>query len=212
MFDIISMFEFLPLFYLGIYTTILLWIGSLALATLLGIIWTMLIWLRVPVLGRFASAFILFVRSIPILVQIFYIFFLLPDIGIFLTPYWAVVIGLGLAFSAYIAEVFRAGILAIDKGQFEAATSMAMSKFMVARRVVLPQATKTSLPGYANVVVMILKTTSLASVIAVPEISRTAYLLVQSTQKNAEIFTLLALIYVAISVPLIVMIRRMERK
>ncbi|WP_290687318.1 MULTISPECIES: amino acid ABC transporter permease [unclassified Haematobacter] len=206
------MLEFLPLFYTGVWTTLLLWLGGLVLATLLGVVWAMLIWLKVPVLAQFASAFILFVRSVPILVQIFYIFFLLPDIGIVLTPYWAVVFGLGLAFSAYMAEVFRAGILAIDRGQFEAATSMAMPPLLVARRIVLPQAVKTSLPGYANVVVMILKTTSLGSVIAVPEISRTAYLLVQSTLKSVELFSLLALIYIAISVPLIVLIRRMERK
>ncbi len=207
-----TMLEFLPLFYTGVWTTLLLWLGGLVLATLLGVVWAMLIWLKVPVLAQFASAFILFVRSVPILVQIFYIFFLLPDIGIVLTPYWAVVFGLGLAFSAYMAEVFRAGILAIDRGQFEAATSMAMPPLLVARRIVLPQAVKTSLPGYANVVVMILKTTSLGSVIAVPEISRTAYLLVQSTLKSVELFSLLALIYIAISVPLIVLIRRMERK
>lgn len=207
-----TMLEFLPLFYTGVWTTLLLWLGGLVLATLLGVVWAMLIWLKVPVLAQFAYAFILFVRSVPILVQIFYIFFLLPDIGIVLTPYWAVVFGLGLAFSAYMAEVFRAGILAIDRGQFEAATSMAMPPLLVARRIVLPQAVKTSLPGYANVVVMILKTTSLGSVIAVPEISRTAYLLVQSTLKSVELFSLLALIYIAISVPLIVLIRRMERK
>ncbi|KFI30039.1 amino acid ABC transporter permease [Haematobacter massiliensis] len=206
------MFEYLPLFYAGLWTTLLLWLGGLVLATLLGVVWAMLIWLKVPVLAQFASTFVLFVRSVPILVQIFYIFFLLPDIGIVLTPYWAVVFGLGLAFSAYMAEVFRAGILAIDRGQFEAATAMAMPQLLVARRIVLPQAIKTSLPGYANVVVMILKTTSLGSVIAVPEISRTAYLLVQSTLKSVEIFSLLALLYIAISVPLIVLIRRMERK
>lgn len=204
--------EYLPLFYAGIGQTLLLWLGALLLATVLGMAWATLIWLRVPVLGKTAEAFILFVRGIPILVQIFYIFFLLPSIGILLSPYWAAVFGLGLAFSAYMAEVFRAGILAIDEGQFEAATSLAMPRLLVARRVVVPQALRTSLPGYANVVVMILKTTSLASVIAVPEISRTAFLLVQSTGKSIEIFTVLALLYIVISVPLIVLIRRLERK
>lgn len=204
--------EYLPLFYTGIGQTLLLWLGALLLATVLGMAWATLIWLRVPVLGKTAEAFILFVRGIPILVQIFYIFFLLPSIGILLSPYWAAVFGLGLAFSAYMAEVFRAGILAIDEGQFEAATSLAMPRLLVARRVVVPQALRTSLPGYANVVVMILKTTSLASVIAVPEISRTAFLLVQSTGKSIEIFTVLALLYIVISVPLIVLIRRLERK
>ena len=93
------MFEYLPLFYAGLWTTLLLWLGGLVLATLLGVVWAMLIWLKVPVLAQFASTFVLFVRSVPILVQIFYIFFLLPDIGIVLTTYWAVVFGLGLALS-----------------------------------------------------------------------------------------------------------------
>ena len=146
------------------------------------------------------------------LVQIFYIFFLLPSVGITLPAFWAAVVGLGLAFSAYIAEVFRAGILAVDHGQVEAATSLAMNPLLVARRVIVPQAARTALPGYSNIIVMILKTTSLASVIAVPELSRTAFLLVQSTQKSIEVFTLLALIYITISIPMIAAVRRLERK
>lgn len=208
----LDVLQYLPLFYSGIVSTILLWLAALVLATVIGLVLATTIWLKVPVVSRAASAFILFIRGVPILVQVFYIYFLFPSVGITLPAFWAAVVGLGLAFSAYMAEVFRAGILAVDRGQVEAATSLAMSPLLVARRLIVPQAVRTALPGYSNIVVMILKTTSLASVIAVPELSRTAFLLVQSTHKSIELFTLLALIYICISIPMIAAVRRLERK
>lgn len=204
--------QYMPLFLSGIGMTVLLWLAALAVATVIGMLLALATCSNIPALSRAAGAYILLIRGVPILVQIFYIFFLLPAIGIVLPAYWAAVAGLGLAFSAYMAEVFRAGILAIDKGQVEAATSLAMPPFVIAKRVIVPQAIRTALPGYSNIVVMILKTTSLASVIAVPEMSRTALLLVQATYKSIELFTLLAALYIAISIPLIVLIRRMERR
>lgn len=204
--------QYLPLFYSGIGMTVLLWLASLAVATVLGLLLALASWSSIPVLSQAASTYVLFIRGVPILVQIFYIYFLLPSIGVTLPAYWAAVAGLGFAFSAYMAEVFRAGILAVDTGQVEAATSLAMPPLVIARRVIVPQAVRTALPGYSNIVVMMLKTTSLASVIAVPEMSRTAFLLVQATYKSIELFTLLALLYIAISIPLIILIRRMERR
>lgn len=202
----------MPLFLSGIAMTVLLWLAALAVATVLGLLLALATCSTIPVVSHAAGAYILFIRGVPILVQIFYIYFLLPSIGVTLPAYWAAVAGLGLAFSAYMAEVFRAGILAVDRGQIEAATSLAMPPFVIAKRVLVPQAIRTALPGYSNIVVMILKTTSLASVIAVPEMSRTAFLLVQATYKSIELFTMLAVLYIAISIPLIVLIRRMERR
>ena len=111
------------------------------------------------------------IRGIPILVQLFYIYFVFPEIGIQLSAFEAGVIGLGFAYSCYMAEVFRAGIEAVDPGQIEAAQSLGMGRALILWRVVLPQALKISLPPYGNTCVMLLKDTSQASIITVAELS-----------------------------------------
>ncbi len=204
--------EFLPILLQGVWVTIALTLCALALSTALGLVWALmrtsgLRWLEWP-----AKVFVNTIRGIPIIVQLFYIYFVLPDLGIDLTAFQAGAIGLGLAYSAYMGEVFRSGILAVDHGTVEAAESIGLSHARVLSRVVLPQAVRIVLPPYGNNLIMLLKDSSQASVITVAEISTQSRLIASSTFKNQEVFTLAALLYLALSVPLILLVGRLERR
>jgi len=152
------------------------------------------------------------IRGIPILVQLFYIYFVLPELGLTLTALQASIIGLGVAYSAYQAENFRAGIEAIDHGQVEAAQSLGMGWGLTMRRVILPQAVRIVLPPYGNTMVMMLKDSSQASTITVAELTLKGQMLAASTFKNSTVFTLVAALYLVMSVPLIILVGRMEKK
>lgn len=152
------------------------------------------------------------IRGLPIIVQLFYIYFVLPDIGIQLTAFQAGVIGLGIAYSAYQAENFRAGIEAVDPGQREAAQAMGMRGTLIMRRVILPQAFRIALPPYGNTLVMMLKDSSLVSTITVAEMTRAGQLIASSTFQNMTVYTLVALLYLLMSLPLVFGLRRLERR
>jgi polar amino acid transport system permease protein len=204
--------EFLPILLQGAYVTIQITILALALSTLLGFILALMRLSPYALLRYPANTFITVVRGIPIIVQLFYIYFVFPDIGINLTAFQAGFLGLGIAYSAYQAENFRAGIEAIDQGQIEAAQSIGMRYWLVLRRVVMPQAIRITLPPYGNTMIMMLKDSSLASTITVAELTRQGQLISSSTFKNMTVFTLVALLYLAMSLPLTYLAHRLERR
>jgi polar amino acid transport system permease protein len=204
--------EYLPLLAHGALVTVEVFALALVIATLLGMLWALMRVSGVTALTGFSKLLINTIRGIPILVQLFYIYFVFPEIGIQLSAFEAGVIGLGFAYSCYMAEVFRAGIEAVDPGQVEAAQSLGMSRALILWRVVLPQAFKISLPPYGNTCVMLLKDTSQASIITVAELSFQGKLIASSTFKNTEIFTLVALWYLLMCIPLILIVGRLEKK
>ena len=204
--------EYLPLLAHGALVTVEVFALALVIATLLGMLWALMRVSGVTTLTAFSKLLINTVRGIPILVQLFYIYFVFPEIGIQLSAFEAGIIGLGFAYSCYMAEVFRAGIEAVDPGQVEAAQSLGMSRALILWRVVLPQAFKISLPPYGNTCVMLLKDTSQASIITVAELSFQGKLIASSTFKNTEIFTLVALWYLLMCIPLILIVGRLEKK
>lgn len=146
------------------------------------------------------------------IVQLFYIYFVMPDIGVNLTALQAGIIGLGVGYSAYQAENIRAGSEAIDKGQIEAAHSIGMSDALVMRRVILPQAIRIILPPFGNTVIMMLKDSSLVSTITVAELTRQGQLIASSTFDNMTVFTLVALMYLTLSLPLTYLTRHLEKR
>ncbi|MCD0501911.1 amino acid ABC transporter permease [Bordetella petrii] len=204
--------EFLPILLQGAKLTILVTFGSLLLSTLLGLVWALMRVSGIPLLAKFSASMINVLRGIPIIVLLFYIYFVMPDMGIALTAVQAAIIGLGIAYSAYQAENFRAGIEAIDRGQIEAAMAMGMSWSMTMRRVVLPQAVKIVLPPYGNIMIMMLKDSSQASTITVAELALQGKLIAVSTFKNATVFSLVALMYLVMCVPLILFVRHLEKR
>ncbi len=203
---------FLPILMQGVYLTVLVTLGAFVLATGLGLVWAFMRVSGIAPLAWTARTIIVVVRGIPGLVTLFYIYFVMPDLGLSLTALQAAIIGLGIAYSPYMAEVFRAGIEAIDRGQTEAALSIGMGWGLLMRRVVLPQAIRVALPPYGSTMVMLLKDSSLASTITVAELSLQGKLLASSTFENTTIFTLVALIYLAMSLPLTAFNSWLERR
>jgi polar amino acid transport system permease protein len=204
--------EFIPILFEGAKLTILVTIGSLVLSTLLGMVWALMRVSKYPALVWFSSAMINILRGIPIIVLLFYIYFVMPDVGVSFSALHAAIIGLGLAYSAYQAENFRAGIEAVDRGQIEAAMAMGMSWTMTMRRVILPQAVKIILPPYGNIMIMMLKDSSQASTITVAELALQGKLIASSNFKNATVFTLVAVLYLVMCIPLILLVRHLEKR
>jgi polar amino acid transport system permease protein len=204
--------EFLPILMSGVALTIIVTIGSLLLSTALGLIWALMRVSGIGVLTGFSAGLINVIRGIPIIVLLFYLYFVMPEFGLTLTALQAAILGLGIAYSAYQAENFRAGIEAIDKGQIEAAQAIGMSWWQTMRRVVLPQAVKIMLPPYGNVMIMMLKDSSQASTITVAELALQGKLIASSTFKNTSVFTLVALMYLTMSIPLILLVRHFEKR
>lgn len=203
---------YLPILIDGVWLTLVVTVLSLVLSTVLGLFWALLGSSKVRLLRQISRTFITVIRGIPIIVQLFYIYFVFPEIGVNLTAMQAGIIGLGIAYSAYQAENFRAGIEAVDKGQIEAAQSIGMSESLVMRRVILPQAFKISLPPFGNMMIMMLKDSSLVSTITVAELTRQGQLIAASTFDNMTVFTLVALIYLAMSLPLTYLAGWLERR
>ncbi|MFO1329520.1 MAG: amino acid ABC transporter permease [Rubrivivax sp.] len=204
--------SFLPILLEGLRLTIVVTVGSLALSTVLGLLWALMRVSGIAPLVWFAKVLVNTIRGIPILVQLFWIYFVFPEIGITLSALQAGILGLGFAYSAYQAENFRAGIEAIDHGQIEAAQSIGMGWGLTMRRVILPQAVKIILPPYGNTMVMMLKDSSQASTITVAELAMKGQMLAASTFKNSTVFTLVALLYLVMSVPLIALVGWLERR
>lgn len=203
---------FLPILLQGLKSTILVTLGSLALSTVLGLVWALMRVSGVAWLAFIAKVIVNVLRGIPILVQLFYIYFVFPEFGVALSALQASIIGLGIAYSAYHSENFRAGIEAIDHGQVEAAQSIGMGWFMMMRRVILPQAIKVILPPYGNIMIMMLKDSSQASTITVAELTLQGQILASSTFKNMTVYTLVALLYLSMSLPLIAFVGWLERR
>jgi polar amino acid transport system permease protein len=204
--------EFLPILLMGVKLTILVTIGSLAVSTILGLIWALMRVSGIRLLAATSRTIINIIRGIPIIVQLFYIYFVLPDFGITLSALQAAIIGLGIAYSAYQAENFRAGIEAIDHGQVEAAQSIGMGWGLMMRRVILPQAVRIVLPPYGNTMIMMLKDSSQASTITVAELALQGKLIASSTFQNSTVFTLVALLYLTMSIPLIIIVGWLEKR
>jgi polar amino acid transport system permease protein len=204
--------EFLPILLQGVGLTILVTVGSLVLSTILGLIWALMRVSGLRALSLLSGGLINVIRGIPIIVLLFYLYFVMPDFGIALTALQAAILGLGIAYSAYQAENFRAGIEAIDKGQIEAAQTIGMGWWLTMRRVILPQAVRIVLPPYGNIMIMLLKDSSQASTITVAELALQGKLIASSTFKNTSVFTLVALMYLTMSIPLILLVRHFENK
>ena len=204
--------EFIPILFQGVVLTIGLTIGSLIISTLLGLVWALMRVSGVWALNGTAKLFVNFIRGIPIIVQLFYIYFVLPDLGITLSAMQAAIIGLGIAYSAYHSENFRAGIEAIDHGQIEAAQSIGMGWWMVMRRVILPQAIRRMIPPFVNQSITQLKNTSLVSTIAVPDLLYNGTLITADTYRPLEVYTVVAVIYFALLFPSTLLAQAYERR
>ncbi|GIN97741.1 glutamine ABC transporter permease [Siminovitchia terrae] len=207
-----SSFEFLPLLLKGTLITLEITFISLAISLVFGVFVALARISNIFILNKIASVYISIIRGTPLLVQLMYVYFVLPELGLKLTPFTSAVIGLALYESAYLAEIYRGGIQSIAKGQLEAAYAIGMNYNQAMKRVILPQAFKNVLPAVGNSAILLLKNSSLTSFIAVNELMHTGELLATSTFRSLEIFTLVAAIYWILHYPMTLLVKHMERK
>jgi len=204
--------DFLPILLQGAVVTVQVTVLSFLLSSGLGLGLALMKLSPIRALSWAGTVIVNVIRGLPIIVQLFYIYFVLPEFGVQLTAFQAGVIGLGIAYSAYQAENFRGGIEAVDAGQREAAQAMGMRSALIMRRVILPQAFRIALPPYGNTLVMMLKDSSLVSTITVAEMTRAGQLIASSTFQNMTVYTLVALLYLLMSLPLVYGLRRLEKR
>ncbi len=159
-----------------------------------------------------ATLYVEIVRGTPLVLQLYVIFFLLPEIGLSISAFWSAVIGLAINYSAYEAEIYRAGLQAVPRGQMEAALSLGMSRWQALRRVIIPQATRLVIPPVTNDFIALFKDTAVCSVITVVELSKMYYIQARSTGAIVELGLLTALIYLALSYPLSLLATQLERR
>ena len=192
---------FLPNLLQGAVITVVVSLTAFAIALVFGLLLGVMRISKLWPIRIIAAIYIQFIRGTPLLLQLFFIYYVLPYGGIVLSPFVAGVAGLSMNYAAYMAEVFRSGIQAIGKGQWEAAAAVGMSRRLMMRRIILPQALRIIIPSIGNFFVSIFKDSALVSVLTLRDLMFSGQLLASSTFKHFEIFTMVAVIYFLISYP-----------
>ena len=164
-------------------------------------------WLRVLL-----AAWVEFLRGTPVMLQLFFIFFFLPEIGIVVPAFGTAILGLAVNYSAYESEIYRAGLQAVPLGQTEAALALGMTHAQALRRVVVPQAVRIVIPPVMNDFIALFKDTSVCSVVTLVELTKRFSVLSQSTQATPELMAMTAVLYLLMSYPLSLASRRLEKR
>jgi len=205
--------EWLPSLWAGLQLTVFLTFASMALALVIGLFLALAqLDTRKKYFSWPARAFVELIRGTPLLLQLFYIYYVFPFFGLRLDPIVAGVIGLGINTGAYLSEVFRSGIDAVDKGQWEAADALGMPTGLTLRHVILPQAFRIVIPPVGNYFISLFKDTALVSTISVSELLFSGQLLAAQTFRYIEIYSIIFVIYLAISYPASLGVRSIERR
>lgn len=195
----LTLWGYLPDFIRAGWLTLQVTLLAFCLALALGLVAALAGAARVRVLRLAASCYIELIRNTPILLQIFIVFFGLPSLGLHMSAYTAGVIAFGVNVGAYLAEVFRAGIQSVPKGQLEAAAILGLERSQVFVSVVLPQAARAVYPAIVNNLIQLLLGTSLLSGIALPELTGTATVINSRTLLYLQTFTFTLVSYLILS-------------
>lgn len=197
----------------GLGNTVLLSLTAISISIVVGLLVALPGLSERPALRRFNRVYVELVRAVPILVLILWVYYGLPQVtGLAINVFWAGVIALALSDSAFQAEIFRAGIQSINRGQYEAAHSISLNYRDTMRYIILPQAIRRILPALGNQLVYMLKMSSLVSVIGMQELTRKANELVVSEYRPLEIYTVLVLEYLVLIMVVSAGVRWLERR
>ncbi|MFF2912721.1 amino acid ABC transporter permease [Paenibacillus sp. NPDC057934] len=196
----------------GAYYTLLITIVSMFFGLIIGLLLALARLKGNRLLSGLAKGYVSIVRGTPILVQIFIIYYGLPDYGITLGPLTAAFISLSINIGAYLSETFRGAILSVPKGQTEAAQSLGLTSWQMMRRVVLPQAARVAIPPMGNTFIGMLKETSLVSVVTVTELLRSAQLLIAQYYVAMPFYIAIAIMYWVMSVFFSFILNRIENR
>ncbi|CAM3537626.1 MULTISPECIES: amino acid ABC transporter permease [Saccharibacillus] len=201
-----------PMIKAGLQFTIPLTLIAFALGLVLAIVVALVRLWKIPVLSQIAGIYVWIIRGTPLLVQLFIIFYGLPSIGIELDPFPAAVIGFTLNMGAYNSEIVRAAIQSISNGQWEAASSLGMTRGQALRRIILPQAARVSVPPLSNSFVSLVKDTSLAFTITVIDMFQVAKQITATTYEPLLVYSEVAVLYLILCTVLNALQNVMEKR
>jgi polar amino acid transport system permease protein len=210
MFDFRIIVTYLPDLLHGLWVTVLFTAGGLALGLAIGLVAAVLGLSRSRWLHWVVRAYVDFIRGTPLLLQLFILYYAMPALGVRMSAPVAGVLGLGINAGAYLAEIFRAGFEAVPRAHVQAARSLGMSYRQTLIRIELPQAATLVLPPLANEMISLVKSTSLISTISIAELLRSGQIAVSVTFAPLEIYTVVAVFYLAINLSLATLVRWLE--
>ncbi len=202
--------EIFPFFLKGLWMTTKIAFISLIICTLIGFILGVIrasnnVWLK-----RIVGVYVAFARGTPFVVQIFIVFFVFPEWGIQLEAFPAALLAMAIMGSAFVCEIVAGGINAIPKGQWEASASSGLTKIQQLRLVIIPQSMKVIIPPLVGQYVLLIKDTSVVSVIGVTELTRVGWVTVVRIPEGLMVFALVGVLYFSISYPLILLSNYLE--
>jgi His/Glu/Gln/Arg/opine family amino acid ABC transporter permease subunit len=198
MFDFALIVQSIPFLLRGAIYTVQVSVLAIVFGLVLGWLLGLAAVSGVPALSAVSWAYVQFIRGTPLLIQIFLIYFGLPVVGINLPAFWSGVIALGLNSGGFQAEIVRAGIESIDRGQTEAARSIGMSRFKTLVFILVPQTIRRVLPPLTNELITLTKSSSLLSAIAALELTHAGQLIIARTFAPFEVYAAVAVIYLAL--------------
>lgn len=210
--DVNVIAEYLPIFKNALILTLKIGWQGIAVAFVIGLVGAAVLHFKVPVLKTIITVYIELLRNTPLLVQLFFLYFALPKIGIQISAEMCGLLGLGLLGGAYMIETFRSGLESIDKIQTESALSLGMTKGQVFVHVILPQAFSISIPGLLANVIFLLKETSVFSTISLMDLMFTAKDLIGMYAKTVESLFLLVVFYLLMLLPVSILGTIIERR
>ncbi len=214
-FDAQYMIGVFPTILKSLHITLLMAVIAMVFSIAIGLLMALITKNKIPFLSQFAALYISFFRGAPALVQLFLIYYGLPQLFPALSSLQALtaaIIGLSLKNSAYLAEIFRAALESVEKGQLEACLSVGMTKFQAYRRIIIPQATRNAIPATGNTFIGLIKETSLAFTLGVTEIFANGKMAASASLKFFETYLAVAIVYWVITVIYSLLQRVLEHK
>ncbi len=209
--DHFSMFgQYLPLLLKGLRMTVLIAVFGIAIAIILGIVVCIMQLCHIAILNRISTLYITIIRGKPLMILALFLYFGVIKNALPLVASASLILGLNA--SAYLAEIFRGGIQAIDEGQIEAARSLGLSSSKTMRLVVFPQAIKIMIPSLMNQFITSLKDTAILSAISVNELTMTAKSIIARNFKAFELYSYAAIIYIILITILTILSKKVEKK
>jgi putative glutamine transport system permease protein len=196
----------------GFGMTLLVSVLALALALVLGILFGMMGTAQLKPLRYINRIYVEFIQNTPLVIQIFFLYNGLPYLGVMMPVFWVGMLGIGVYHGAYVAEVVRAGILSVSKGQFEAAHAQGFSYWGAMRYVILPQAKRMAYPPLTNLAVNLIKNTSVMAMVAGGELMYHADSWASSNLYYGPAYIVTGLLYIAICFPLATYAKYLERR
>jgi polar amino acid transport system permease protein len=202
--------EILPQLARAAVITIEATLVGFALAATLGLVFALLRRSKNPWVSMLTGGFVEFIRSTPVLIQIFFMFYVFPQFGVVIPAFAAGVLALGIHYASYCSEVYRAGLEGLPRGQWEAATALNLSPWRTYKDVIIPQAIPPVVPALGNYLIGMFKETPLLSAIAVVELMQTAKIIGSETFRYLEPITMVGLFFLVMSLIASAGVRRVE--